>query len=78
MAFNPAQFNRKKKRAANPDVPRPNLFSHEKKIKETNASMMDLESRVRKQDTEIHRLQSQVRDMQSSIAMLLDYIRRRQ
>ena len=39
MAYNPAQFKAKKKRAVDPNAPpRPNLLSHEKKMKESQAA----------------------------------------
>lgn len=63
----------KKKRAVNPDIPRPNLLSHEKTIRETrvelaeaiqeiarlNAKIDELDRRVRFQDQQISQFSRQ-------------------
>ena len=47
MAYNPAQFNAKKKRAVDPNTPpRPNLLTHEKKMKESQLAFDELYHRV--------------------------------
>ena len=39
MAFNAKQFKQKKKRAVDPNAPpRPNLLTHEKRMKESQAA----------------------------------------
>lgn len=75
--FNPAQFKKKKKRVMDPNIVRPNLFSHEKKLKETSASMGTMANRILQQERQITKLEGQVKDLQQSINMLLDVVRRK-
>lgn len=74
--FNPAQFKKKKKRVMDPNIIRPNLFSHEKKLKETTQSMGTMANRILQQESKISKLESQIKDLQQSINMLLDVVRR--
>lgn len=77
MAFNPTQFKQKKKRAVNPDAPpRPNLMSHDKKIRETDQTIASLQHIISRQQDEIDRLKARYADMQQSITMLVNTIRR--
>ena len=76
MAFNPLQFKQKKKRVMNPDIPRPNLFSHEKKLKESQTVIEDLQSQLRKQAEEITTLKSNYVNMQQSINQIINVLRR--
>ena len=76
MAFNPLQFKKKKKRVMNPDIPRPNLFSHEKKLKEQTEAVDRLLELVKNQQEEINRLKSEYRNMQSSIEQIISVLRR--
>lgn len=76
MVFNPLQFKKKKKRVMNPDIPRPNLFSHEKKLKEQTESVDRLLQLVRSQQEEINRLKTEYRNMQSSIEQIINVLRR--
>jgi septal ring factor EnvC (AmiA/AmiB activator) len=76
MAFNPLQFKQKKKRVVNPDIPRPNLFSHEKKLKESQTIIEDLQSQLRKQAEEIATLKSNYVNMQQSINQIINILRR--
>ena len=76
MAFNPAQFKQKKKRVMNPDIPRPNLFSHEKKLKESQAIIEDLQTQLRKQAEEIATLKSNYVNMQQSVNQIINILRR--
>ena len=47
VTFNPAQFKQKKKRPVDPNAPpRPNLMSHDKTIRETNAKLAEMERTV--------------------------------
>jgi predicted RNase H-like nuclease (RuvC/YqgF family) len=57
------QYKQKKKRKVNPNIPRPNLFSHEKKIKETD-------TKIETQDIEIHRLRHELKLANSRIRQL--------
>ena len=76
MAFNPLQFKQKKKRVVNPDIPRPNLFSHEKKLKESQTIIEDLQIQLRKQAEEIATLKSNYVNMQQSINQIINVLRR--
>jgi len=76
MAFNPLQFKQKKKRVMNPDIPRPNLFSHEKKLKENQAVVEDLHAKIRRQEEEITRLKNNYNNMQQSINQIINLIRK--
>ena len=75
--FNPLQFKKKKKRAVNPDAPpRPNLMSHDKKLREQTEAFDRLIRIVERQQTEIERLQSRYESMQNSIDRLVAYLGR--
>jgi spermidine/putrescine-binding protein len=76
MAFNPIQFKQKKKRVVNPDIPRPNLFSHEKKLKESQMIIEDLQAQQRKQTEELATLKSNYINMQQSVNQILNYLRK--
>ena len=75
--FNPKMFKQKKKRAVNPDAPpRPNLMSHDKKLREQTQAMDRLLRMVERQQTEIERLQTKYEGMQNSIDQILNVLRR--
>lgn len=75
--FNFKQFKQKKKRVVDPNAPpRPNLLTHEKKLKESQAAFDELQRLVYTQQQEIDSLRSKMRDMQSSMEMLIGYVRR--
>ena len=77
MAFNPNQFNQKKKRAVDPNAPpRPNLMSHDKTIREGQQAFEQLEDRVRRQAEEIETLKNKYTDLQQSVAHVLNYLRK--
>jgi|694.fasta_scaffold17000_11 hypothetical protein len=76
MAFNPLQFKQKKKRVVNPDIPRPNLFSHEKKLKESQTIIEDLQIQLRRQTEEIAALKSNYLNMQQSVNQIINVLRR--
>lgn len=78
MSFNPKQFKQKKKRAVNPDAPpRPNLMTHDKKIREQTDAVGRLIGLVHRQQAQIERLQSKYESMQTSIDQILHYLRKR-
>jgi septal ring factor EnvC (AmiA/AmiB activator) len=77
MAFDPRQFKQKKKRVMDPTIPRPNLFSHEKKLKENQQFVEDLQSQLRRQAEEVETLKNKYADLQQSIAQLINYVRRK-
>jgi len=74
--FNYKQFKQKKKRTVNPDIPRPNLMTHEKKLKESQESLEDLQRQVQDLQQQLSGIKSKYNDMQSSIAMLINYMRK--
>jgi len=77
MAFNPKMFKQKKKREVDPNAPpRPNLMSHDKKLREQTESVTRLTEIVRRQEEIIARLEAKYRDMQQSISQLINYVRR--
>ncbi len=76
MAFNPLQFKKKKKRVMNPDIPRPNLFSHEKKLKEQTEAVDRLLELVKSQQQEIDSLRGKYLQMQQSIEQIINVLRR--
>ena len=77
MAFNPAQFKKKVKRKMNPDIPRPNLFSHEKKLREQNEAFSRLHEIVARQEDQLAQLRADYRSMQQSIDAILMHLRRK-
>ena len=76
MAFNPLQYKHKKKRKVNPDIPRPNLFSHEKKLKEQTEAMDRLLQLVERQQAELESLRYKYQQMQQSIDQIINVLRR--
>jgi hypothetical protein len=74
--FNPMQFRAKPKRRTNPDQPRPNLLSHEKKLKEHAERSAELMHLLEQQHAEIQLLKNKYRDLQHSMEQLLNYMRR--
>lgn len=56
-----SMYKSKKKRAVDPNAPpRPNLFSHEKKLKETNASLDQIQQENRLLKARIDALESKL------------------
>jgi hypothetical protein len=68
--FNPNQFKQKKKRVMDPNIPRPNLFSHEKKLKENAQTVGELQDIVRKQAELISRLQRRLETIESTVNII--------
>ena len=76
--FNPDQFKPKKKRAVDPNAPpRPNLMSHDKKLREQTEAVGRLVQIVQRQQEEIDRLKNEYRNMQASIEQLINTLRRK-
>ena len=77
MAFNPAQFKAKKKRAVDPNAPpRPNLLSHDKKLREQTEAFDRMLRVVERQQDEIESLKAKYQQMQESVNQVLNYLRR--
>lgn len=76
---NPSQYTMKaKKRAVDPNAPpRPNLLSHEKKLKESQAVIDDLHKRLRSQGEQIAQLQAKYERLQQSIGMIINQLGQR-
>lgn len=78
MAFNPAQFKQKKKRAVDPNAPpRPNLMSHDKKLREQTEAVDRLLRIVEKQQDELESLRYKYQQMQQSIEQIISVLRRK-
>lgn len=75
--MNPGQFKQKKKRKVDPDRPRPNLFSHEKKLKENQETVDGLRATVEDQRRQIERLQNRLNTLESTINIIGHAIKRR-
>lgn len=71
-----SQYKQKKKRAVNPDIPRPNLMSHEKRLKEVNDEMGGYKDTIAKQQDEISRLRVKVNRLENSVQTILSYLKR--
>ena len=75
--FNPKQFKAKKKRAVDPNAPpRPNLLSHDKKLREQTDAFDRLLRIVERQQDEIESLRTKYQQMQQSIDQLISVVRR--
>ena len=75
--MNPAQFKQKKKRKVDPDRPRPNLFSHEKKLKENQETMDGLRAVIDDQRRQIETLKNRLNTLESTVNIIGHAIRRR-
>lgn len=75
--INPKQFKQKKKRKVNPDIPRPNLFSHEKKLNEQLTVIDRLLSVVDRQQDAIERLQNRLNTLESTVNIIGHAVRRK-
>lgn len=75
---NANQYSQKPvKREVDPNAPpRPNLFSHEKALKESQVVIEDLNKKIKSQAAQIEDLQGKYNRMQQSINMMLEYMRR--
>ena len=78
MAFNPKMFKKKAvKKPVDPNAPpRPNLLSHDKKLRESQMAFDRLLRVVERQQAEIERLQARYESMQASINQMLNYLRK--
>ena len=77
MAFNPLQFKKKKKRAVDPNAPpRPNLMSHDKKLREQTEAFDRMLRLVERQQDEIESLRAKYLQMQQSIEQIISVLRR--
>ena len=70
MSFNPKMFSTKKKRVMDPNVIRPNLFSHEKKLKESDVTLRQLQDLVNIQKEQIQKLTTRVTWIESIVINL--------
>ena len=73
--FNPKMFKQKKKREVDPNaLPRPNLMSHDKTIREGRIEFDRLRDLVNQQADEITTLKNKYNNMQSSVDRILGYL----
>lgn len=75
--MNPAQFKQKKKRRVDPDRPRPNLFSHEKKLKENQETVDGLRATIDDQRRQIEILKNKLNTLESTVNIIAYSIRKR-
>ena len=75
--MNPNQFKQKKKRRVDPDRPRPNLFSHEKKLKENQETVEGLRAIVDDQRRQIDRLLNRLNTLESTVNIIAYNVRKR-
>ena len=79
MAFNPLQYKHKKKRPVDPNAPpRPNLMSHDKKLREQTEAVDRLLRLVERQQAELESLRYKYQQMQESIDQIINVLRRGQ
>lgn len=71
-----SQYKQKKKRRVNPDIPRPNLMSHEVKIKEQSAKIEEYERGISEMRSEVDRLSRKVRTLENTVNRLLTILKR--
>ncbi len=77
MTFNPLQFKKKKKRPVDPNAPpRPNLLSHDKKLREQTEAVDRLLRIIERQQDEIESLRGKYLQMQQSIDQIIGVLRR--
>jgi uncharacterized protein YaaN involved in tellurite resistance len=77
MMFNPLQFAPKKKKPVDPNAPpRPNLLSHDKKLREQTEAVDRLLRIVERQQDELESLRSKYQQMQQSIDQILNHLRK--
>ena len=68
-------FKQKKKREVDPNaLPRPNLMSHDKTIRESKVEFDRLRDLVDRQADEITVLKNKYNNMQSSVDRILNYL----
>ena len=60
-------MKQKKKRAVNPDIPRPNLFTHEKKLKDMQAANDGAAQTIAQ-------LQNRIQRLERKLATQTDYL----
>ena len=66
-----SMYKQKKKRTVNPDIPRPNLFSHEKTLREQGSNMSEIQQRV---DALTRKAESQaikIQNLENTVSNLL-------
>ena len=72
-----SQYKQKKKRAVDPDAPpRPNLLTHEKRLKEYDTQVSSQAETITKQQEEINRLRAKVNRLESTVNSILSYLKR--
>lgn len=70
-------YKQKKKRNVNPDIIRPNLFSHEKTIKEQIAMLEQTTRRMDDLNRTVHSQQTRINNLENTVAQLMDVLRKR-
>lgn len=66
--FNPEMFRQKPKRKSS--GPRPNLMTHEKRLKESAQTVEQLQEIVRRQSDQIQQLQNKISTLESTVNII--------
>lgn len=73
--MNPGMYRAKKKRVLDPNAPpRPNLMTHEKRLKETTSVIEFLEQETKRLQTRIDALESKLANQTTYLNQLHQYI----
>jgi len=75
--MNKSMYKQKKKRAVNPNIVRPNLFSHEKTIKEQAQTLGEMSHRTDTLSRTIEAQNTRIHNLETTVSQLLEVLRRR-
>lgn len=70
-----SQYKQKPKRKVNPDIPRPNLFSHDKKLREIDGRFDQNTRLLDEQNAIIAQLQRKVARLQNQVDQLTTFLK---
>jgi predicted RNase H-like nuclease (RuvC/YqgF family) len=73
--MNPKQYSSKKRAVSN--VPRPNLFSHEKRLKDSDSKLAQLNSVVLELEAENRKLKAKVSSLESKVSQIANFLQNR-
>lgn len=69
-------YKQKKKRAVNPDIPRPNLFSHDKTLREQSATMEGMQNTIHELTRKIESQNIKIRNLENTVSSLMTILKR--
>ena len=70
-------MKQKKKRAVNPDIPRPNLFTHEKRLKDMSTAAEEAMRTIQQQAERIRRLERKIANQSDYLQVVHNRLSRR-